>query len=344
MPATIALLSDVRYLPHQVSLADDRLVLIPTDRSRLRDAGFIDGRTDFSTGPAISTSLSSLLAAPIAGTPPDHFIFHIAFCGSTLLSRLLDAPGRSLVLREPNCLAEIANQRAALDRAERSDPVVAPALLALRGLLRRRWQAGEAIVVKPSNWINNLAPALCEDADAMRPLFLTMGRADFVRAIFRGGSDRIAFAARAALHLTSDGKDDAELVALALARETDQLGKLAGLAAVLHQVQMRLLADAAAKGGWGESHWLSFDELVADPRAAARKAADALAIELPEKALAANCDRWLDRHAKQPELSYSAGDRSEADRLAAAEHGARIESALQWADEAFRACPSAATP
>ena len=335
MTAPIVEYSDARFFPHQISLADDRLTFIPTDRTKLRGASFIDGRSDFSTGAASDTCLSTLLASPVQAPQPDRFIFHIAFCGSTLLSRLLDVPGRALVLREPNCLVDLANQRAALDGEERSDPRFTPALLAIRALLRRRWQAGEAIIVKPSNWINNLAVSLCEDAQALRPLFLTMDRAAFVRAIFRGGSDRLAFAARAAVHLTSEGRENAERVAAALARETDQLGKLAGLAAVAHEVQMRIFREAARKGGWGAAHWLTLDDLVADPRAAARRAATALAIGLPTESLEANCARWLARHAKQPERAYSTEQEGDGNRLAMAEHGERITAALDWADHAL---------
>jgi hypothetical protein len=259
----------------------------------------------------------------------------MAFCGSTLLSRLLDVEGHALVLREPNCLADLANQRAALDRAERSDPALVPTLHAIRALLRRRWREDEAIVVKSSNWVNNLAPLLCEDAQSLRPLFLTMDREAFVRAVFRGGSDRIAFTARAAVHLTSEGQTNAALVAMALARDTDQLGKLAGLAAVAHEVQMRLFREAAAKGGWDAAHWLTLDELVADPRQAARKAASVLSIALPNDALEANCARWLGRHAKQPDLAYSAEAQGAFDRDAEAEHGACIHDVLRWADRAF---------
>jgi hypothetical protein len=335
MPATIASFSDVHDLPHHVSLADDRLDLIPTDRERLRHASFIDGRTDFSTGPTRRTRLSDLLAATVPAPQPDRYIFHIAFCGSTLLSRLLDAEGHALVLREPNCLTDLANQRAALDAAERSDPASAPALHAVRALLRRRWREDEPIVVKPSNWVNNLAPLICEDAQNLRPLFLVMDRAAFVRAVFRGGSDRLAFTARAAVHLTSAGRANAELVAMALARDTDQLGKLAGLAAVAHEVQMRLFREAAAKGGWDAAHWLTLDELVADPRQAARKAASTLSIVLPDTALEANIAHWLGRHAKQPDLAYSAEAQERFDRDAEAEHGARIDEALRWAERAF---------
>ena len=46
----------------------------------------------------------ALEAMPV---PRRRFIFHGAFGGSTLLSRLLDCPGKALAVREPNSLVDI---------------------------------------------------------------------------------------------------------------------------------------------------------------------------------------------------------------------------------------------
>ncbi len=335
-PLIADIIENPRYVPHRVSLAGNSITFIPADPEALRSASFIDGRSDFSSGVSIDVDLRDILNHPIAAPGPDRLIFHVGFCGSTLLSRLLDQPGQSLVLREPNCLADLANHVASADRESRDKGDLAAIMPALWALLRRRWDRDEPVVVKPSNWINNIAPDLCAAGRAVRPLFLTMPRAAFVRAVFRGGPERLAFAARAAVHLSTRGSENAELVAAALGRSTDQPGKLAALAVVAHEIQMRLLREAAAQGGWSDAHWLTLDELASDPRVAARKAADALAITLPEPGLDAACERWLSRHAKQPDTRYSAEAEADADRRATADHGADIDAALRWAEDALR--------
>ncbi len=60
-----------------------------------------------------SIDLNSLLArfdAESIPLRPLRFIFHLAHGGSTLLSRALDYPGRSLVIREPFPLRQLAGE------------------------------------------------------------------------------------------------------------------------------------------------------------------------------------------------------------------------------------------
>ena len=322
---------DPHLLPHRFLFDEQLITFVPTSRERLASASFLDGREDFSIGAPLAVKLDDLQArmTPVSG--PDRYIFHIAFCGSTLLSRLLEA--NALVLREPQILVDIATRRAAFDKAGGTDPALPAALDLARALLRRPWETGQPVVVKPTNWVNNILPDLTADPEAMRPIFMTMARAAFVRAVFRGGSDRIAFAARAAVHLSSRGQKHAELVARALNRDTDEQGKLAALAIVTHDIQIESFRAVMARGGWDACHWLTMDELLADPLAAAVRAANVLALDIPTAALERNCVRWAGRHAKQPDADYSRDAETIMDEKTAASHRHVIEDALAWAEE-----------
>lgn len=327
--------ADPHFLPHRLFLDRDLVELVPTDRRHVAEASFLDGRSDFSNGASVTVRLSELLAQPIAAPTPDRYIFHVAFCGSTLLSRLLDVEGQALVLREPQALVDIATRWAAIDQEGLADRQLVPVLNGVRALLRRRWARDEAVLVKPTNWINNIVPDICADREAIRPLFLTMSRAAFLRAIFRGGSDRLAFAARAAVHLSSRGHANSKLLATALARDGDQIGKLAGVAIVTHEIQMRLFSEAVTIGGWSADHWLTMDELILDPHAAVRKAAQALDLGIGDEAMDANCRRWLGRHAKQPDAVFSSDREQAGDERMMIEHAGAIEDALVWAESAI---------
>lgn len=324
----------MRLLLHRLSLAKAEAELLPTTAEALRTASFIDGRTDIWCGPAQRLKLEDFLASEGGADFPVRMIFNIGFCGSTLLARLLDVPGRALVLREPNCLADLANQRAAADlRGEVLDGSDDALAASLRHL-SQPWRDGEEVLIKPSNWANNLLASL-SSSTGLRPIFLTCGRESFVTAIFRGGPERVAFAARAAVHLSSAGAQAATLVAAALHSGGGQLDQLARLAATLHEIQLRAFRVSAAAGGWGEEHWVDFAELLEHPSAAAGRAAEALGVKLPPAAIDANAAVWAGRHAKDPQAEFSRKAESDQQGALEAEFGATIRDALEWASGAF---------
>lgn len=326
----------VRLLLHRLSLANAEAEVVPASADDLRSASFIDGRIDFSCGPLRRLALQTLLDSESIPAPPTRFLFHVGFCGSTLLARLLDHPGSSLVLREPNCLADLANQRAAADRNGETFVGFDQVLAAVARHLARPWNDGETVIVKPSNWVNNLLPSPIAAAP-LHPLFLMTARANYLTAVFRGGPQRVAFTARAAAHLSSGGGDAAELLAAALRANQDQVDTLARIAVTTHEIQRRQFARAIEQGGWGERHLLDQAELVADPAAASRKAAAALDLDLPRQAIEANVAAWTGRHAKAPDNAYSRTREVEIGSAIVTEHGSAIEHALDWADRTFDA-------
>jgi len=92
---------------------------------------------------------------------PIHFIFHSAFCASTLLARAVDVPGVAMGLKEPVILNDMIGWKL----RGGGGAEIARALDAAMALLARPFAPGEATVVKPSNVVNGLATAML----AMRP-------------------------------------------------------------------------------------------------------------------------------------------------------------------------------
>lgn len=330
-------IADAAFFLHKVEIGAQRVTFVHADRSAIRGAGFLDGRTRFWNKSVVEAPFPHISATDPTDAGPDRFIFHIGFCGSTILTRLLDQPGHTLILREPQSLTDIAAYQSALDQAGQRDDRVSEALGTARRLLHRRWAPDEVIVIKPSNWVNNLLPALVADPAAIRPLFVIIDPRAFLHAVLRGGADRIAFAARAAVHFSNSSAAEAQWVAAALARPVDQLERLLTLAALLHRFQTDLLATALRNGGWGAAHCLSLVEMRADLPAALAKAAKALAIPTPA---AATVSQWHSRHAKQPEILFSVSAEVAATRIMEGEHGTRLDRILGWIDDALPPAPT----
>jgi len=325
------LLADPGNFLHSIDIEGDRAIFFPTSRALLSEAAFVDGRSAIATGVSQSARLSDLIRMLRTEPPgPDRFIFHPSFCGSTLLSRLLDVPRRSLALKEPNCLVDLATWKALSRRAGHPGWQLEPALQVARAALRPQWTDGEAIVVKPSSWVNTLLDDLVADRERMLPLFVTMDRASFVRATFRGGTDRLAFVAQLAWHLAAVLPDADRLLQRAVEGTDEPLGRAANLAVAVHHMQRLLFDKALTRGGWGRDHSIDFNEIAASPYETAMKAARMLRLELKPRDLERTVDLHAGRHSKVPSIGYSADRRRADDDLVAARHGKAIEAALAW--------------
>ena len=103
-------------------------------------------------------------AAALAAAPPPaplHLILHSAFCCSTLLARAIDRDGVASALSEPVLLNDLVGWKRRGGDPRRIAEVLDGALT----LLARPYGPGQPVIVKPSNVLNCLAPALL----AMRP-------------------------------------------------------------------------------------------------------------------------------------------------------------------------------
>lgn len=327
-PADLA--GDPRWHPYGLDWKTGRLLFLPTEAARLRTVSFIDGREDFSTGPGMAVPLEQALDSLEAGSEPDRFIFHVSYCGSTLLANLLDQPGRVLALKEPNLLVDLSLWRAEQLAAGCDDPRYRRTLaLALR-LLRRPFAPGERIVIKPSNWANNLIGDVIALAGP-RMVFIGMDRRQFVSVVFRGNRDRAVYTTRALSHLVSgDGEWQAHLGA-AIEAPGGPLDRMARLALLAHRLQTTLFEQALALAHLDRAEaMLDFGDIVDRPAEAAAKAATQLDIPMP-----AIRPDVLARDVKSPGRTYSPAEHRHYDEAIERHHGGRFDAAIEWIDSRF---------
>jgi tetratricopeptide (TPR) repeat protein len=125
-------------------------------------------------------------ADAMAAKPPQapiHFIFHSAFCCSTLLARAMDLPRLAMGLKEPLIFNDIVGWR-----QRGGDPQkVAQVLDDSLSLLARPFAPGESVIIKPSNVLNSLAPKILQLRPNTNALLLNAPLDIFLKSVVKKG-------------------------------------------------------------------------------------------------------------------------------------------------------------
>lgn len=175
------IVANANMLAHRYDPGHDAFHFIATSRDDHRSAPFLTDEYLGGRSPAILRR--SDVGATLPRPAPVNFIFHSAFCCSTLLARLFDLPGRSMGLKEPVVLNDITGWR-----YQRPDGAkVAQVLDCALTLLSRPFAAGERIVIKPSNVVNGLIPAMLTMRPDARAVLVHAPLKDYLASIARKG-------------------------------------------------------------------------------------------------------------------------------------------------------------
>jgi hypothetical protein len=167
--------ADPAWLPHRIDVGERQVEFIRVPRETLAERGFLADRNP-PPGERMLVGWDEVRAMQVPSGEL-HFIFHTAFCRSTLLVRALDAPGVAAGLNEPAIIASMVNA------GEAAAPLLAPLL----ALLARPHAPGEAVVVKPTNHANRLMPALLRAAPGARAVLMSNDMPVFLRSVARKG-------------------------------------------------------------------------------------------------------------------------------------------------------------
>lgn len=155
-----AIVRNPDWFPYRYDPPNDAIQYIKADRATHRAAPFL--RDEYLPGSASPIALGrEECMAAVATFAPVHFVFHSAYCCSTLLARAFDAPGAAMGLKEPLILNDLVgwNHRGA-DRGR-----LVMILDHTMRLLAQPFAPDEATIIKPSNIVNGLIPAML----ALRP-------------------------------------------------------------------------------------------------------------------------------------------------------------------------------
>ncbi|MBI1365013.1 MAG: hypothetical protein GC153_03545 [Alphaproteobacteria bacterium] len=327
MTIVAELVEDPAWLPEAFDPARDAIAFARIDRAGLAKEAFLDKRMAGSVTARATAPAGDIIAASarLPRRPPPAFIFHTAFCCSTLLARALDRPESALALKEPNILLDLANA-ARVDEQLKRDPARFQSLFrAVAALLARPHAGEERVVVKPTNTASTLlGSALAIGA----PALLLYGQLrDFLISIIKKGEEGRAFVR---LQYNIYALDGAGLAAIP-PRQAMGFTDLQVAAVVWrHQIEQfaRVLDGAPA----ARLASLDYRKLLEAPAAVLTSAADHLRLPLDEAALtAAAASDVFARNSKFADQKFDAAQRG-ADEAALAERWkSELDLIVRWA-------------
>lgn len=316
-----SIVCDAEWLPHTFDASGNNLVFARVPDSVRQSAPFLDGEAIRPLEKVALPIDTVERDAALTSAAPIHFLFHTAFCGSTLLVRALDETGAVAGLREPAVLLNVYHRFAEgreADETRRLD-------LALR-LLRRPVDGRAVVLAKPSCFVNPLIPRMMERVPEAKAILLHSDLRTFLLAVAKRGAQgrmwgRQVFANCRRTIPLQFGFNPEELL-----QQTDL--QIAGLVWLMRRW---LFDQVAAKLGPGRTMQLRSDQLFSNPASTVVETCGFLELNVPAKLARKLANGSVfEWHSKEAGRRFGTGERSqELDKVRAA-HGAEVEPTALW--------------
>ncbi len=268
---------DPLWFAHRYDPGQDAVHFLRLSRDVHRAATFVtDEYLPADAAKLVLRRQDVMAAAPLPA--PVHFIFHSAYCCSTLLARACDLEGVAMGLKEPPWFNDLVGwkQRGGTPRE------IAAVLDDGLTLLARPFGPGEAVVIKPSNVANAFAPAMLTMRPRARALLLHAPLEAYLGSIVRKGMWGRLWVRDLLVKQLGDGLHDLGFT------PTDYLGQTdLQVAAMGWLAQHALFARMVDSFGSNRVRTLDSETLVAQPVAIMRALATLFGLKLSEAAVAA---------------------------------------------------------
>lgn len=310
--------TDGEWLAHRYDAVADSYHLRYLDRESHNAATFItDEYLGAETNPIVISRSDAIYT--IAREVPLHFIVHSAFCASTMMAKGFDLPGISMGLKEPVVLNDIVGFR----RRGASPAAVAERLDHSLRMLSRPFGTDLAVIAKPSNVFNALAPAALTIRPASKAILLYAPLPVFLLSVARKGLWCRLWCRELLEGLIADGIVDLGFDNIDYFRQSDLQ-----IAAVGWLAQQALFHKIARQFGPERIATLDSERLTDKPAAAIINAAKHFGLEID--VAAAEHHAAFAIHSKSGKAFRAADRRAEYD-FAQQAYGDEIEKVLIWA-------------
>ena len=314
---------DPQWLPHTFDSAGSMLTSVFVPRPQHGELTFLSDE-HFQNRFAKVACPASQVAAEIgqAGKAPIHFIFHTAFCLSTLMLSALDIPGRSFGFKEPDVLINLANRFIRRDDASNRERL----RLVLR-LLERPFEAGETIIVKPTNFANRLLLPVLETSAESRAVLLYSDVRTLLRSLLKRGMwgriwGRKLFRSAASWSSLDLGYSDEDIFIL-----TDLQALALGWLMQIHHF------DQVARRMGDRVVLIESDDFLANPATTLRRVSRLFELDLDDSAVTGIVKGpAFAKHSKFADRAYGEKERAADHNAAESAHHEELEMVVRWVE------------
>jgi hypothetical protein len=312
------IVADPEWLAHRYDEQADAFHYRHVTRGRHAEVGF--ATDDYLGNEENPVVIPREEAARLLGDQaPIHFIFHSAYCASTMLVRALDVPGSAMGISEPVILNDMVGWRSRGADVQMQARVMDQVL----GQLSRPWTPGEAVIVKPSNVYNSLALGALGLRPNAKALILHAPLEQFLLSIARKGMWCRLWARELLELLLGQGMIDLGFEPRDFLRQTDL--QVAGVGWLAQQMQFHRIAKH-----FGPDRIASLDSetLTGDPANSVAKVAAHFGLSLADPSDYASHPA-IGRNSKSG-AEFERGER-QLDQIRAREiYGDEIEKVSEW--------------
>ena len=304
-----------------------------TREQTIRDSAFLDGRSPIGVdGQSVSIPIADALAwhSQAKVTPQSiRWLAHVSFCGSTLLSRLLQGDRTVLVYREPHVLAKLANLKAAKHPLSRTGVNWSALVGFALQQCSRSWR-GEPTLIKPSNWVNSLLSDMSTSAPGSQWAIIETDVEDFLIANLRGGKARLSYSLNLLNHFLSANHTYHGDVLEVERGDLAPTQRLLRLLILNYETQQRLLDGADSSQGHTAAVRVQLSDLQSNPAETVAAVARNLALPLTRADIETAITRELPHHAKESTARYQPEQEAAENARLRTSLQTDIDEALAW--------------
>jgi hypothetical protein len=326
VPQLDELLGDPCWFPTALDSGAGTIRFGHIDRDTLASESFLDERMHGAITRWESASLSAVVSALESEqrkAPP--FVFHTAFCCSTLLARALDQPGVAFALKEPDILMSLANALRVDEQLQQSPARMSALVRTVFGLLGRRFTADELVLIKPTNSANNLIPYAVETG--ARVILLYGGLRDYLISVLKKGEACKSFVRQQYNIFALDPKGLGAIPQRQAVAFTDLQA-----CAMVWRHQMELFQRVLSSAPQGQVASLEFTSLLDAPAAVLGEVARHLELDHSEAALeSVACGEIFSKNSKFADQEYSADQREQDASLIGERYAEALDLIENWA-------------